>query len=118
MATNTEKRILMTLTMPQALETILAKERAFADCSMATLMRRITKWHRGEGAGRHQDAPTIKRSKRIATTRVTKSFLVDEEDVAYLDKLGAEVGVPRITALLMVIYQWLDIDVFAPRGSK
>ncbi len=103
----------MALSMPEHLGKALMKEKAFVDCSLAALMRRITKWHRGVGASRHPDAPPYKISARASSKRMKKMFLIDKEDVAYLDDISARTGLARHAVLLVLAFQWFGQTPFA-----
>ena len=118
MATATEERILVSLNIAPALATALDQESDRTGLALAPLMRRMVKWHRGHALGRHPSNPKVTLPTRPPKTKVTKAVLLEEEDAAHLDAIARRVGVPRVTALAMVVLAWFEIDAFAPLPSK
>ena len=118
MATATEQRTLVSLAIPAPLAAILDEECKITGVSLASLVRRIVKWHRGLAIGRHPDTPPVKLPNRISKTKVTKGVLLDEEDADYLDKMGRRIGIPRVSVLLMIILQWFDIPALPRTVAK
>tara|TARA_R110002073_G_scaffold103174_1_gene233584 strand:- start:466 stop:792 length:327 start_codon:yes stop_codon:yes gene_type:complete len=96
--------------MPKQLAAALEADTEFHSSSMAALIRRIIKWHRGasNSPGRHPEAQRPKYT--IGGKRVSKSFLIDEEDFAHLDKLCLRSGIVRSGVLMLIVFQWFEID--------
>lgn len=115
MATATEKRILVTLTFTAPLAKILDMEAKRTENSVASLVRRVAKWHRGLTVGRHPDAPIVKLSNRVSkAASVKKGVLIDEDDAAYLDAISGRLGLPRTLVLVLLICQYLGISTLPP----
>ena len=110
MPTVSEGRVMISLRLPVQLVDLIEEECRFADMPTARLVRKIIKWHAGNGPSRHPEAPVAKLPKRMSKDRSTKTALIDQEDAKYLDKLAMRSGFSRVAVLLLLIHDWLDLD--------
>ena len=118
MPTATEQRSLITLTLPTALAKILDQEATLTGSSIAPLIRRIVKWHRGIALGRHGDSPKVKLGNRTTKpNQVKKGVLVDEDDVQHIDSIAWRIGITRVQALILIILDYFEIPPLSP-GPK
>lgn len=112
MATATEERRLITLSLPEGFAQVIASEAKLHGSSMASLMRRIVKWHRGnESMGRHPRSPPVVLPLIPAEKKVSKSFMLDDDDAFYVTEHGRKIGMPRVQVMIVIILQWLGLPV-------
>ena len=114
MATPSETRIMVAPTFSKTIVDLLETEATNAGLPQTALIRQIIKWHAGKSGGRYEKADKVKLPKRISKKLIKKSFLVDIEDAEHLDTISDRTGLPRVTALLLIIFAWFDLDP-APR---
>ncbi len=115
MTTITQGRTLITLKVPKSFSTLLTNEAKALDSSLASLARGAIKWHRGDGLARHPDRPPLKLAKRVSGGSVQKGMLIEEEDAKYLDEIGSRIGLARTATLILILLQYLGIELLPPR---
>ena len=118
MTTASEERILVTLRIPEGLAKLLTAEARATSSSLASLARGAIKWHGGDGLARHPDRPALVLQGPPSPKVVQKSMAVDEEDAAYLDKVGGLIGLARTATLALILVQYLGINPLAPSSRK
>tara|TARA_R110002073_G_scaffold103173_1_gene233579 strand:- start:472 stop:831 length:360 start_codon:yes stop_codon:yes gene_type:complete len=119
MATATEERILVSLTLPKPLAKILDDEANLCGTKLPSMVRRIVKSHYGKAHKRHPDSPQVKlKHRKTKQTLIKKQVLIDNEDADHLDTIGFRLGVPRSTAMLITILEYFDIPIVTTPGAS
>ena len=115
MPTATETRKSIVIHVSEEFSKILLEETEYTGMPLAILIRHIIKWHAGIAAPRQTASPQVRIPKKVSENRISKTVLIDKEDAAYLDRLGARFDFTRLTVLRLVLHAWFELEVAPPR---
>ena len=105
--------------IPRHIYAVIQAEAAYLDLSTKGFLRRLIRWHQGTAPGRPPGAKNheFEAAPPRGTSRVKTSLRTANDQLAHLQDLAEETGLPYSSLIVVMFYRWLDMDPLAPRPA-